>query len=64
MKNDPIVEEARKAGQDYIDSFQGDLEAVFADLKRRTEKARQVGQHVASDVPCQVEPRSEPVKRV
>jgi len=26
---DPIVEEARKAGQAYVDSFKGDLTKVF-----------------------------------
>ena len=30
-----LVEEARKAGQAYIDSFQGDLKAVCDDLNRR-----------------------------
>lgn len=36
---DPIVEEARKAGQAYIDSFKGDRKAMIADLNRRSEKA-------------------------
>ena len=36
MKNDPIVEEARKAGQAYLDSFKGDWKAVIDDLNRRS----------------------------
>lgn len=35
----PIVEEARKAGQAYIDSFKGDRKAMIADLNRRSEQA-------------------------
>jgi hypothetical protein len=30
-----LIEQARKAGQDYIDSFHGDLDAMSADLDRR-----------------------------
>jgi hypothetical protein len=42
MKDDPIVEEAREAGQKYIDSFNGDWAAIIADLRRRaSEEARQ-----------------------
>jgi hypothetical protein len=48
MTDDPIVEEARKAGKAYIDSFGGDLKAVFADLQKRTEEARRAGHPVAS----------------
>ena len=32
-----LIEEARKAGQAYIDSFGGDLHAVSADLQKRAE---------------------------
>jgi len=63
MTDDPIVEEARKAGQDYIDSFNGDLKAVFADLQRRTEEARRAGRQVGSLPPRPVEPRPEPAKQ-
>ena len=35
MRNDPLVEEARQAGQRYIDSFKGDRKALIADMKRR-----------------------------
>jgi hypothetical protein len=37
MKEDPIVEEVRQAGQDYVDSFNGDWKALIADLRRRSE---------------------------
>jgi hypothetical protein len=42
---DPLIEESRKAGQAYIDSFAGDLKAVCADLRRR---AREEGRRVVS----------------
>lgn len=31
-----LIEQARKAGQAYIDSLGGDLKAVVADLRRRS----------------------------
>ena len=34
-----LIEQARKAGQAYIDSFAGDLKAVVADLRRRSADA-------------------------
>ena len=40
MKNDPIVEEARKAGQAYLDSFKGDWKGVINDLNRRSREER------------------------
>lgn len=43
MKDNPIVEQARQAGQEYIDSFHGDWKAIIADLRHRSEEAgRQV----------------------
>lgn len=38
MREDPIVEGARRAGQAYIDSFNGDWNAIVADLNRRAEE--------------------------
>jgi hypothetical protein len=32
---DPLIEEARKAGQAFLDSFGGDLRAACAELRRR-----------------------------
>ncbi len=32
---DPLVEQARQAGQAYIASFKGDRKAMLADLRRR-----------------------------
>jgi len=37
MNEDPIVEEARGAGQAYVNSFKGDWKALVADLRRRSE---------------------------
>lgn len=36
MKDDPIVDEVRKAGEAYLAKFQFDLRAAFEDLNRRT----------------------------
>lgn len=63
MKDDPIVDEARKAGEAYINSFGGDLSAVVADLKRRTEEARQAGRPVVSYPPRKPRDRSGTVNR-
>lgn len=57
MKEDPLVEEARTAGQKYIDSFKGDLKALIADLRRRSE---QEGRRVVSLPPKP--PRRKPLK--
>ena len=35
MRKDPIVDEARRAGREYIASFKGDWNALIADLNRR-----------------------------
>jgi len=35
--DDPLVEEARQAGQKYIDSFKGDDRAMLADLRKRAK---------------------------
>ena len=37
-REDPVVEEARQAGQAYIDSFDGDWQAIIDDLARRAER--------------------------
>lgn len=63
MTDDPIVGEVRKAGQAYIDSFHGDLEAVMPDLRRGTEEAQRAGQEVASPPPRRIEPQPEPTKQ-
>jgi hypothetical protein len=46
--NDPIVDEARNAGDAYLKQFGHDLKAVFADLRRRTEEARRAGKRVVA----------------
>lgn len=35
MSDDSTIEEARRAGQSYVDSFQGDWSALIDDLRRR-----------------------------
>ena len=37
MSNEPLVEDARRAGQAYVDSFKGDWKSLLADLRRRGE---------------------------
>jgi hypothetical protein len=38
MNDDPLVEEARRAGQAYINSFKGDRKAMLEDLRLRAER--------------------------
>lgn len=59
MKNDPLVEEARKTGQAYIDSFHGDWKAIIADLQRR---AQEEGRRIVSPPPRKP-PQMTPVKK-
>jgi hypothetical protein len=35
---DPLIDEPRRAGQAYIDSFKGDWAALVADLNLRSER--------------------------
>ncbi len=48
MRDDPIVEEVRRVGQQYIDSFDGNWQAIIADLDRR---AREEGRQVVNPSP-------------
>jgi hypothetical protein len=57
---DPFVEEARNAGQKYIDSFKGDWRAIIEDLRRRSDQA---GRNVVSLPPNRVRPESTPTKK-
>ncbi len=51
MKNDPIIDEVRGAGQAYVASFKGDRRALLADLKRRERESQQAGHQVVALVP-------------
>jgi hypothetical protein len=62
MKDDPIVEEARKAGQAYVNQFDGKLADIIADLRRRTRLAEQNGSVVVSRPPA-VAPAATTPKR-
>lgn len=61
MRNDPLVEEARQAGQKYIDSFNGDWKAIIADLERR---AREEGRKIVTPPPRRPHLEPAPKKRV
>ena len=37
--DESLIEEARRAGQAYIDSFHGDRKAMLADLQRRSKES-------------------------
>lgn len=39
MNEDPIVEEARQAGKRYVESFNGDWNALAEDLRRRAQQS-------------------------
>ena len=54
MKEDPIVEEVRQWREQYAARFNYDLKAIFDDLRRGTEEARQAGRSVVSLPPRRV----------
>jgi hypothetical protein len=56
MKSDPLVEEVRQAGENYIASFKGDWKALAADLNRR---AQAEGREVISRPPVPSDPRRQ-----
>ena len=60
MTEDPIVEEARRAGQAYVESFKGDRRALLADLRRRS---REAGREPISLPPKPVKPPPAPAKK-
>ena len=37
-QNDPLIDDLRRVGQAYVDSFKGDWAALVADLNRRSER--------------------------
>lgn len=43
MWKDPIVEEVRKARDEYARRFNYDVDAMFEDLRRKEEQARREG---------------------
>jgi hypothetical protein len=48
MWNDPIVEEVRRARNEYAERHGHDLDAIFRDLKEAEEQARKDGWKVVS----------------
>jgi hypothetical protein len=60
MKEDPIVEEARRAGQAYINSFNGDWQRILEDLRRRS---REAGHEPVQLPPKPVKPRPDGAKK-
>jgi hypothetical protein len=48
VKNDPIVAEVRKLRQEYFAQFDYDLNAMFEDLRRKTEQSKREGRRVAA----------------
>ena len=45
---DEIVEEVRRARHEHAAKFGNDLAAIFADMREKTEKAREAGRKVVS----------------
>jgi hypothetical protein len=60
MKDDPIVDEVRKAGEEYLAKFNFDLKAVCEDLRRRSEAA---GRKNVSYPPKRVKASGEAAKK-
>ena len=51
MKDDPIVNEVRKAREEYAASLGFDLAAMIADARQKTQAAKERGRPVASFAP-------------
>jgi hypothetical protein len=51
MWNDPIVDEVRRARDEYARALDYDLEAMFADLQQQQEKAREQGWRIIAMPP-------------
>ena len=63
MKDDPIVDEVRRAGEAYLAQFGFDLKAACADLQRRTEEAAGAGRKVVTLPPRRPPGWTEPTKK-
>lgn len=61
MKEDPLVEESRSAGQAYINSFKGDWQGMIEDLRRRS---REAGHEPVQLPPKPVKPKPDGAKKV
>lgn len=48
MTDDPIVQEVRRLREQYAAQFHFDLAAMFDDLRRGTEEAKQSGRTVVA----------------
>lgn len=65
MTEDPIVDEVRRWREEYAAQFDFNLDAIFDDLRRRTEQAHQAGLAVVNAPPRPVEScdRATPTER-
>jgi hypothetical protein len=63
---DPLIEEARRAGQAFIDSFGGDLKAACAELRRRAEADGRTVVSLSPKLPVSgdLPPPATPTKKV
>jgi hypothetical protein len=57
MKPDPILAEIRRAREEYAEKFGGDVRAMLADLRRRTQES---GRTVAVRSPKRNKPNANP----
>ena len=64
MKDDPIVNEVREAGEAYLARFNFDLSAACDDLRRRTEEARAQGRQIVSLPPKRITPQPISARKV
>ncbi|HEY8748130.1 MAG TPA: hypothetical protein VIM11_09155 [Tepidisphaeraceae bacterium] len=64
MNQDPIVEEARRAGRALFSRFNNDMTAVCEYLRQRTDEAARNGLAVVSREPRNPRPRPVVSKRV
>ena len=63
MMDDPIVEEARRAGEAYLAQFNFDMKAACQDLRRRTREAARAGRRVLSLPPRRLARPEKAIKK-
>jgi hypothetical protein len=63
-RDDPIVAEVRRARASLLAEYNGDLDALAADMQRRTEEARLAGRKVVSLPPRRPKGWSDPARKV
>ena len=64
MTENPILEKVRRAREEILARYGGDLRALVKDAQRRTEEAARAGRMVYAPPPRKQQPLPAPAKKV